>query len=111
MLGRRPGQREQGLVLDLAEIGPGKQLGREDHLRARIRGLFDQGRNGGDVLPLVMRAEGELEGGDGDLGHADPSKVGAAQSPLGQRHAGPASQEASFTTPAPIPISDANRWR
>jgi hypothetical protein len=34
MLQRRPGQREQRLVLDLAEIGAGKQLGRQDHLRA-----------------------------------------------------------------------------
>ena len=70
MLGRRAGEREQGLVLLTAEIGAGKQFGRQHDLCALACGILHQGGDGGDILTLVIRAEGALQGGDGDAGHA-----------------------------------------
>jgi len=69
VLRRWTGQREQRLILLAAEIGAGKQLGREDQLRALRSRILDQRGNGCDIGGFVIRAEGELEGGDRDGSH------------------------------------------
>ena len=69
MLGGRPGGREQALVLDAAEIGAFEQLGRKHDLGALARGLAHQLADGADVRVRVV-GEGELQRGDGELGHA-----------------------------------------
>jgi len=79
------GEGEQGFVFHLAEIGAGEQFRRQDDLRAARRGLFDQRGDGGDVLDLVGRAEGELQGGDGDGGHGASVRGRATPSPLRAR--------------------------
>ena len=69
MLVHRPGAGEQALILDAAEIMPLEQFGRQDHLRPARGRLADEIGDGGDVgVHLVGKRE--LEGGDGDRGHA-----------------------------------------
>ena len=69
MLGGRAGGREQALVLDPAEIGAFEQLGRKHHFGALARRLAHELAHGADVGVRVV-GEGELQRGDGELGHA-----------------------------------------
>src|SRR3546814_20492663 len=59
-------------LLGYAEIGAGKELGRQDNLRPARGGLFHQRGYGSDVFSFVLATERELKGGDGDLSHAPP---------------------------------------
>ncbi len=68
MLGGRPGGREQALVLDPAEIGAFEQFGRKHDLGALARGFADEVGHVADVGAGVV-GEGELQRGDGELGH------------------------------------------
>src|SRR4051794_8676912 len=69
MLGRSARVGELPLVLDAAEIRTLEQLGREDDFRALARRLTHQLGNRADVRDRVV-GEGELQRGDGELGHA-----------------------------------------
>ena len=70
--GRVPGGRqrsgEMALVLHSTEIMALEQFGRQDHLRALAGGLADQTGHGSDIR-LDVVGEGQLERGDGKLGH------------------------------------------
>ena len=67
---------EQPLVLDAAEIGAFEQLRRQDDLRPFVRGFADQLGDLGDVFGL-WAGQGELQGGDGDFGHAGAFRRGS----------------------------------
>ena len=82
MLGGRPRGREQALVLDAAEIGAFEQFGRKHDLGALARGFAHQVGHGADVGVGVF-AEGELERGDGELGHGRASSPGIGRPPPG----------------------------
>ena len=68
MLVQGQGAGEQRLVLDRAEIGAFEQFGRQDDLRPARGGLAHGVGHLFDILGHVL-AKGELQGGDGHLGH------------------------------------------
>jgi hypothetical protein len=68
MLGDGQGAAEMALVLGPAEIMALEQLGREDQLRAARGRLAHEIGDRGDIL-LGAVSEGELQSGDGELGH------------------------------------------
>ena len=65
MLRGGPGQREQRLVLNLAEIGPRKQLWRQNDLRPPGGRLLHQRGHGSDISGLVGVAQRQLQGSHG----------------------------------------------
>ena len=68
MLRRRQRPGEVALVLGAAEVMPLEQLGRQDQLRAAAMRLAHQIRHVADVFGRIL-AKGELQRGDGELGH------------------------------------------
>ena len=70
VLADRLGVGEQPLVLDPAEILALEQFGRQDHLRAPAPRASRTSRDTLAMFASMSVGEGELERGDGDLGHA-----------------------------------------
>jgi len=58
---KRMREGEERLVLDSAEIRPGKELGRKHDLRARLCRLLDQRGDGIDVGLRIGRMERQLQ--------------------------------------------------
>src|SRR3712207_7298573 len=79
MLLRRPRPREQALVLLATEVGSLKQFGREHDLSALARRLAHELGHGADVRVRVV-AEGELQCGNGELGHRSEEHTSELQS-------------------------------